>query len=290
MSFKRFRRIIFRWLLLLLVMAAIAFAGLTGWRLINSYERVVLPDGYDLAVNAKPASGVTNIALFGVDYSDGKASRSDCMMVLSVDADNNAIRLVSLMRDSMVEIDDIGTTKLNHAYSYGGAPLAIRTINQTFDLDIEHYASVDFVQLAQIIDALGGVTVHVQDYEIKETNKFILEYCKTVGIANCPIEAAGEQVLNGAQAMSYARIRKGGLLWGCDTCQEVCPMNTDAVAAADIEYRFSEEEVNWMLTGYPFEKCSEDFRRKATGLGLHNLYYALPRNVRALLTEQGLIK
>ena len=210
MSLKRFRRIVFRWLLLLVLLGAVVMAGLTGWRLLNSYERVRLPDGYDLAVNAKPASGVTNIALFGVDYSDGKASRSDCMMVLSVDADNNAIRLVSLMRDSMVEIDDIGTTKLNHAYAYGGAPLAIRTINQTFDLDIEHYASVDFVQLAQIIDALGGVTVHVQDYEIKETNKFILEYCKTVGIANCPIEAAGEQVLNGAQAMSYARIRKGG--------------------------------------------------------------------------------
>ena len=210
MSLKRFRRIVFRWLLLLILFGAVLMAGLTGWRLLNSYERVRLPDGYDLAVSAKPASGVTNIALFGVDYADGQNRRSDCMMVLSVDAENNAIRLVSLMRDSMVEVDDIGTTKLNHAYAYGGAPLAIRTINQTFDLDIEHYASVDFVQMAQIIDALGGVSIDVQDYEVKETNKFILEYCKTVGIANCPIEAPGEQLLNGAQAMSYARIRKGG--------------------------------------------------------------------------------
>lgn len=210
MSLKRFRRIVFRWLLLLVLLGAVVMAGLTGWRLLNSYERVRLPDGYDLAVSAKPASGVTNIALFGVDYTDGQNRRSDCMMVLSVDADNNTIRLVSLMRDSMVEVDDIGTTKLNHAYAYGGAPLAIRTINQTFDLNIEHYASVDFVQMAQIIDALGGVSINVQDYEIKETNKFILEYCKTVGIANCPIEAPGEQLLNGAQAMSYARIRKGG--------------------------------------------------------------------------------
>ena len=131
-------------------------------------------------------------------------------MVLSIDADDDAVRLVSLMRDSMVEVDDVGTTKLNHAYAYGGTPLAIRTINQTFDLDIEHYVSVDFMQLAQIIDALGGVSIDVQDYEIKETNKFILEYCKIVGIANCPIESAGLQELNGAQAMSYARIRKNG--------------------------------------------------------------------------------
>ena len=210
MSFKRFRRIVFRWLLLLFLMAAVVMAGLTGWRLINSYERVDLPSGYDLAVSSKPASGVTNIALFGVDYADGQTRRSDCIMVLSADADNNAVRLVSLMRDSMVEVDDIGTTKLNHAYAYGGAPLAIRTINQTFDLDIEHYASVDFVQMAKIIDVLGGVTIDVQDYEIEETNKFILEYCKTVGIANCPIENSGEQLLNGAQAMSYARIRKNG--------------------------------------------------------------------------------
>ena len=210
MSFKRARRIFFRWLLLAaLALAAIA-AGLTGWRLLNSYERAVLPDGYDLAVNAKPASGVTNIALFGVDYSDGQARRSDCMMVLSVDSDNDTIRLVSLMRDSRVEIDGYGTTKLNHAYAYGGPALAIRTINQTFGLDIEHYAAVDFVQMAQMIDALGGVTIDVKENEVEEANRFILEYCKTVGQAYCPIDAPGVQELNGAQAMSYARIRKNG--------------------------------------------------------------------------------
>lgn len=210
MSFKRFRRIVFRWLLLAaLILAAVAI-GLTGWRLLNSYERAVLPAGYDLAVSAKPASGVTNIALFGVDYSDGQARRSDCIMVLSVDADHDAIRLVSLMRDSQVEVDDVGTTKLNHAYAYGGPALAIRTINQTFDLDIEHYATVNFVQMAQMIDALGGVTIDVHENEVEETNKFILEYCRTVGQANCPIESAGVQELNGAQAMSYARIRKNG--------------------------------------------------------------------------------
>lgn len=212
MSWKRFRRIVFRWTLLALLLAAVIGSGLTIWRWLDRKNPVELPVSPEDSVTAqtKKSADVTNIALFGVDYADGNNQRSDCMMVLSVDAKNNALRLASLMRDSRVEVEGVGTTKLNHAYAYGGAELAIQTINQNFGLDIAHFVSVDFSQMAQIIDLLDGVTVCVRDYELEETNRFITEYCKTFGLENCPLEAEGEQVLNGAQAVSYARIRKNG--------------------------------------------------------------------------------
>ena len=131
-------------------------------------------------------------------------------MVLSLDSSRGKVKITSLMRDSKVEIDGRGEVKLNHSYSYGGPALAIRTINQNFDLDIEHFVQVDFSQMANLIGALGGVEIDVKENEIKELNKFIGEYCRAAGVPECPVEKSGKQMLNGIQAMSYGRIRKGG--------------------------------------------------------------------------------
>ena len=129
---------------------------------------------------------------------------------MTIDADAGKIKLTSLMRDSKVKIDGHGTQKLCHAYSFDGPKGAIKTINETFDLNITDYAEVNFVQMANLIGEVGGVDIEVSEAERKEANKFIREYYESFDMEPELIEEAGFQHLNGIQAMTFARIRKGG--------------------------------------------------------------------------------
>lgn len=159
--------------------------------------------------------GIMTLALFGVDTREKKdemGTRADAIMIMSVDPARGKVKLVSLMRDSYVDVPGHGKTKLCHAYGYegdGGPQLMMRTLNENFDLNITEYMTVDFAQMASIIDAVGGVTVTLSEDELAETNKYIDEYCWGNGIPTQRIAGAGEQKLNGIQAMTYGRIRKG---------------------------------------------------------------------------------
>lgn len=215
MSFRRFTRILRRWLFLAAVACVVTVGGLYAYRLHQSlqYDYDGSLDGADLGVRGVSARGITNIALFGIDARPGEeVSRSDSIMILTVDNTRGKIKLTSVMRDSLVDVD--GTeNKINHAYTLGPKQ-AIRTLNETFDLDITEYATVNFNQMCDIIDAVGGVNLTVYDHEIKETNRVIHEYCvEQRGIPNFEdyyITEDGYQWLNGVQAISYARIRKNG--------------------------------------------------------------------------------
>ena len=91
-------------------------------------------------------------------------------MILSIDEKNKKIKMSSIMRDTYVKIKGHGETKINHAYAYGGPQLAIRTLNENFDLDIRNYVTVDFFNLEKIIDAIGGVTIDVKQDEVSLIN------------------------------------------------------------------------------------------------------------------------
>lgn len=207
---KRFFRLLYRWAIILAVLFGLCIVAMYGYRLVHTFQRGDMLDPENLAVHTKPQTGIVNVALFGLDAADGTTRRSDCMMILSIDADDGEIKIVSLMRDSLVAIDGHGETKLNHAYSYGGRELAIRTINQNFDMNITHYAEVDFSNMANLVGAVGGVWINVQENELAELNRFIGQYCRAAGVETCTLEQSGRQFLNGIQAMSYGRIRKGG--------------------------------------------------------------------------------
>ncbi|MCJ7690843.1 MAG: LCP family protein [Clostridiaceae bacterium] len=119
---------------------------------------------------------VTNIALFGVDRRDkNEPARSDSIMILSIDEKNKKIKMSSIMRDTYVKIKGHGETKINHAYAYGGPELAIRTLNENFDMNIRDYATVDFFSLEKIIDAVGGVNIDVKDNEVSLINSYMNE-------------------------------------------------------------------------------------------------------------------
>jgi LCP family protein required for cell wall assembly len=139
-----------------------------------------------------------NIALFGVDQRyEGENGRSDSITILSIDYKNKKLKLSSIMRDTYVYIEGHGMTKLNHAYSYGGPTLAIKTLNSNFNLSIKEFVTVDFDGFKNIIDSFGGIEMEIKSYELPSMN--------SVGIYS-----AGAYTLNGTQALAYARIRHQG--------------------------------------------------------------------------------
>ena len=160
---------------------------------------------------------VTNIALFGLDSrSDSISGRSDAIIVLTIDRVNNKIKMTSIARDSYVTMDRKSGTmkdKITHAYSYasdGGPQLAVKTLNQNFNLDISDYVSVNFFGFAEIIDYIGGVEIDVDADEMRVMNNEYVWHLNEIGIDCDYITKTGMQTLSGAQAVAYARNRYTG--------------------------------------------------------------------------------
>lgn len=151
---------------------------------------------------------IVNIALFGVDSrTNSDTGNSDSEMILTVDKKHKKLKLSSVMRDSYVNVDGHGMTKINEAYSYGGPQLAIKALNQNFNMDIRDYVTVDFSGMEKIIDALGGITIDIKSYEIQDINECITYAANLEKEKATLVNSSGSQNLNGLQAVAYARIR-----------------------------------------------------------------------------------
>ncbi len=155
---------------------------------------------------------IVNILLIGSDARPGETvSRSDSMMILTVDNKHKKLKLTSLGRDTFVDIPGHGFQKLTHAYAFGKEKLLIETIEKNFKLDLQNYAKVDFFSFIDIVDAIGGIDVSLTEPEINEMNKFIKECYSWDQKKNKPpmhfLEKTGPQKLEGYQALAFARIR-----------------------------------------------------------------------------------
>lgn len=142
---------------------------------------------------------VLNVLVLGLDtQKPGGNGRSDLNMIISIDHKNKTIKLVSLLRDTLVPIEGHDWNRLNSAYAYGGPGLAINTINEVYGMDIQRYVKLDFFAIRDIIDAVGGVEVKLTDAEIT----YLRSYGHNVS------KGAGVKHLDGEVALAYARIRK----------------------------------------------------------------------------------
>ncbi len=158
---------------------------------------------------------VTSILLIGTDARDASSEngRSDSMILLSVNSRTRRIYLTSFMRDAYVQIPGHGSGKLNAAYSYGGASLLMDTLEQNYNVSIDDYVTVSFSGFAGIIDAVGGVEVTLSDAEAKAVNDILIsEVNELLGKdrEDGLLRGGGTLVLDGKQALSYARIRYVG--------------------------------------------------------------------------------
>ena len=209
---------------ILAVLAAVAvliggtFVGLKIWWDSNvKAPEEVTPEELDVNVEL-PTSGVVNIALLGLDdrFNTNKG-RSDAIIILTADMDHNKIKLTSIARDTLLNVEGYGSnknsrdddwTKITHAFTRGGAATTVKALNQNFNLNISKYAYVNFHEFAEIIDYLGGVDIEVKDRELKQLNKHIRGMVKKSRLEIEELEGAGMQTLSGGQALAYARLRK----------------------------------------------------------------------------------
>ena len=171
----------------------------------------------DLDINAgadKSIDNYTTIALFGIDARDsslGRGSRSDAILLASINNDTKEVKMCSVYRDTLLQVTKEDgstlTTKINAAYAYGGPELALQTLNKNLDLNISEYVAVNWEGLTRAIDSLGGVTVHIEENELEMLNTALTEQIQVNGINSNGVYETGYVTLNGAQATAYSRIR-----------------------------------------------------------------------------------
>lgn len=167
----------------------------------------------DIVVNKEAeevGEGYTNVALFGIDSREGeleKGTRSDCIIVASLNNKTKEVRMVSVYRDTLLDIGNKELQKCNAAYSFGGPTGAINMLNRNLDLNIQDFATVDFAAISEAIDMLGGLDIEITEAEIAPINEYVWETAMVAGKEAHQITEPGLQHLDGVQATTYARIR-----------------------------------------------------------------------------------
>jgi LCP family protein required for cell wall assembly len=217
----RTRRRAIRWALAVVLVGVLAIVGwgVAGYfslrhGVAQANER--LPESASAALTPQSGSilsSPTNILLLGADSGPGRdgPGRSDSMVLVRTDPDQHRISMLSIPRDLRVEIPGQGVDKINAAYAFGGAALAIRTVEDVTGLPVNHVVLVDFSAFGELIDALGGVTIDVPERIV--SNRFDCPYKTEAQCDRWPgwQFRKGEQQMDGARALVYSRIRENQL-------------------------------------------------------------------------------
>ena len=155
--------------------------------------------------------GYWTVAVFGVDSrgtNTGKGANADVNMIFNINRDTGEIRIVSVFRDSYLNIDDSGSyNKINQAYFVGGPSQAVKALNKNLDLDIQEYVTFNWKAVAEAINILGGIDMEISRAEFSYINSFITETQKVTGIPTTQLSHAGMNHLDGVQAVAYGRLR-----------------------------------------------------------------------------------
>ena len=190
------------------ILLNVGIYGSIAWKYYQDVVSIVPEDKVDptaksvkIAQEDPKDEDVFNVLLVGTDSRDPNSDmgRSDSMMLVSFNKSKNKSTVVSFLRDSLVDIDGYGKSRLGHTYAYGGIGLTINTINKTYDLDIQNYITIDFENLVSIIDEIGGVKVFITEEEA--------EFYRQNGM---PDIQSGDMTLTGSQALAHARNRTLG--------------------------------------------------------------------------------
>jgi LCP family protein required for cell wall assembly len=164
-------------------------------------------------VDVKEDDEIYNVLLIGVDRRDKTWNgNSDSMILVSINKGEDKVSMVSLMRDIYVNIPDVGYKKLNAAYAYGAGPLLCTTVTDTFRIQVDRYIAVDFFDLIDIIDCIGGVTLEVSDKEAEVANGYIIDMCNIMDVDYTEhlFDGGGTYYCDGIQAVGFARNRYVG--------------------------------------------------------------------------------
>lgn len=199
-------------LLIAVVVLYAVLAGTGGGKMVIEENDIIINDTVLEAQEAQEAQGTTyrNIALFGVDSTTGaltKNTRSDTIMIASINEETGECKLVSVYRDTYLNLSNDSYNKCNAAYAKGGPKQAINMLNMNLDMDITDFVTVGFAGLTDAIDALGGVMIDVDDSEISHLNNYQLCIAEDLKRPYTEVKNTGYQLLDGLQATGYCRIR-----------------------------------------------------------------------------------
>ena len=186
----------------------------------------------------KEMKGYRNIALFGVDSREGdldKNTRSDTIIIASINQDTGAVKLCSVYRDTFLNLGNDTYTKCNAAYAKGGPQQAINMLNMNLDMDITDFITIGFGGMTDVINELGGVTIDVDESEISHLNNYQSTMAQELKMEYKPVTKTGKQLLNGLQATAYCRIRytKGDDFMRAQRQREVMKAIMDVAQKAD---------------------------------------------------------
>ncbi|MCD7956999.1 MAG: LCP family protein [Lachnospiraceae bacterium] len=183
--------------------------------LVSDEELAAIQESMDTSKSVLSDEDIYNVLLIGVDRQERTWNgNSDCMILVSINQADNRVTMVSLMRDTYVNIPGVGYKKLNAAYAYGAGPLLCETITETYKIEVDRYVAVDFWDLVDIIDIIGGVWLEVSAEEVEVANGYILDMCERLMNID-PSEhyfptGGGTVYADGVQAVAYARNRYVG--------------------------------------------------------------------------------
>ncbi len=192
-----------------------------GWYLLlgKLYGKMNYQEAESFADEPWREADVTNILLIGSDSRENvEGSRSDAMILLTISGKTKTIYMTSILRDIYVEIPGHEGNRLNAAYAYGGPELLMETINQNFDIFVSRYVLVNFEAFANLVDAVGGVTLSLTSEELEYVNAYLVEYNmitkRPEGTDYMDTSKEGQVHLNGPQALAYSRNRYIGTDFG----------------------------------------------------------------------------
>ena len=211
---KRFRIVLFIVEIFVLLLMGVVLYGVLK---VEKTGKVEIPKE-DIVINEEvkvkeetTMRGYRNIALFGVDSTTGaltKNTRSDSIMIASINQDTGECKLVSVYRDTYLNLSNDSYNKCNAAYAKGGPEQAINMLNMNLDMNITDFITVGFAGLSDTIDALGGVMIDVDSLEISHLTNY--QICMAQDLKRdsyTPVTSTGYQLLDGLQATAYCRIR-----------------------------------------------------------------------------------
>lgn len=206
-------------IILLILFIIVAGLGVAGYTFVNGKIGKMQKENIDttaVGINEETKQelkGYRNIALLGIDSRAddyGLGNRSDCIIIASINQETNEVKLISVYRDTYVYVTESGKERLDkitHAYSYGGAQNTLKSLNEALDLNITEFVTVNFDAVIAAVDSLGGVYIDIDSSEVNYINDYIDATSESSGVKSSHITHAGNQKLNGVQAVSYSRVR-----------------------------------------------------------------------------------
>ena len=188
------------------MITSLCWAGAYAYKKITSVPAVAPAPVVETTKLPEPVGKTINILLMGIDDGDNEISgapqRSDAMMLVSINSENGKVDLISIPRDTRVQIPGHkGAEKITHAFFYGGAQLAIRTVEDLLQLHVNHFVVINWQAFVKTVDLLGGIDLYVENnmhYEDPYAN-LVINLTK------------GYQHLDGSQAGQYVRFRSDEL-------------------------------------------------------------------------------